>query len=461
MRVGAAFLAATMLLLAAFGCSSPAASVPSSPTTQQSAWLLTSDWHFNPFDDPSLIDQLIAAPAKDWRSIFASSRKPINQYFTDTNFALLESALRAQHDVIPNPPVVLIGGDFFAHYFRETFFKLKPGAPEPAFDDFADKTMAFLALEFDATFPHAQFLITLGNNDGYCGNYKSTPKSPFLAHLATAWEPLVNRNGNAPNFVSQFSNAGYYTATLPSQPAIPAIVLNSVLWSALYTNDCGIKGSDPGASELSWLRARLGTTMPHPLLLTHIPPGIDEYASINANGATPLYKEAYTRRLLGILAANGVGLNAFVLGHIHHATFEIAPTALGKIGAIVIPSITPSQGNNPAFVIGEINPSEPTIGNTTTYYLQLASISQGWTKLYSFNEAYGLTAFDAQNLLQLQSTMAKDTSVRARFFDYYNSGSKTATPKPDKWRWYWCGHVHLTPPPYTACLSRHATSSLF
>ena len=91
------------------------------------------------------------------------------------------------------------------HKFPEQFAKYVPDAPPGAYDEFVDKTIAFLAAEFNATFPKAQFLITVGNNDGYCGNYMSTPNSPFLAHMAAAWGPLVNRNGNAPNFAAQFS----------------------------------------------------------------------------------------------------------------------------------------------------------------------------------------------------------------------------------------------------------------
>ena len=89
------------------------------------------------------------------------------------------------------------------HKFPQQFAQYVPGAPAGVYDAFVDKTIAFLAAEFNATFPRAQFLITVGNNDGYCGNYMSTPGSPFLAHMAAAWEPLVNRNGSAPNFVSR------------------------------------------------------------------------------------------------------------------------------------------------------------------------------------------------------------------------------------------------------------------
>jgi hypothetical protein len=196
-------------------------------------------------------------------------------------------------------------------------------------------------------------------------------------------------------------------------------------------------------------------TRGHPLLLTHIPFGIDEYASLNKNEPVPLYKVGYTQRLMAIFARRGVAPSAFVIGHIHHATFEIAPTQGGRLGAMILPSVTPSQGNNPAFVTAVVNAAGPTIVDATTYVLPIGMPLPAWTKLYSFDDAYGLTAFDAPNLLRLQARMARNVRVRQKFFVNYNSASTTATPSPEKWPWYWCGHVHLTPPPYATCLVRH------
>ena len=442
------------LALADFAaCSNPTPLVP--PTPPPATWLLLSDVHFTPFDDPALVPRLVTAPASGWHAIFATSAKPLSPYFHDTNFALFESALDAMRRTAPDPPVVVISGDFLGHNFPEQFAKLVPHAPNAVYQQFVDKTIAFLASEFDAAYPKAQFLITIGNNDGYCGDYRSTPKSPFLGHMAMAWQPLVNRNGNAPAFVSQFSLGGYYTARLPLSTTVPAIVLNSVFWSAYYENTCGTAHTDPGRAELKWLAAQLSDpAMASPLLLTHIPPGIDEYASAKGAKATPLYKEAYTQQLLSTLATKGVRLRAFLIGHIHHATFEVADTAGGQLGAFVISSISPNQGNNPAFVSASVQSSDPMLLNTTTYVLSLASIGNGWTPLYSFNTAYGVQGVDAPSLLRLQSTMAADSSVRATFFANYNSASATATPSPEKWRWYWCGHTNLTPAPYTQCVGR-------
>jgi hypothetical protein len=417
---------ACALVTAVTGCSngsSTSALPPGPPPPQQ--WLLVSDVHFTPYDDPSVIPKLVAAPSSQWHAILATSSRPPSPYFNDTNFALFESALAAMRATIPDPPVIIIPGDFMGHKFPEQFAKYVPDAPSGEYDSFVDKTIAFLASEFNTAFPKAQFLITVGNNDGYCGNYQSTPQSPFLAHMAKAWEPLVNRNGNAPDFVHQFSFAGYYPARLPGR--IAAIALNSVYWSASYKNACGTQ-PDPGAAELNWLHLMLVDT-PNALLMTHIPPGIDEYSSINNDAPTPLYVERYTEQLLATLKQPGANPRAFILGHIHHATYEIPTTAGGSIGALGLPAISPNQGSNPAFVVASISPVAPVIVDATTYALPLATMGL-WGKLYSFNAAYGLSAYTVPNLLQLDTRIASDPTVRAQFFDNYNSGSTTATPRP-------------------------------
>jgi bacteriorhodopsin len=106
-----------------------------------------------------------------------------------------------------------------------------------------------------------------------------------------------------------------------------------------------------------------------------------------------------------------------------------------------------------------VDSGAPTIDDTTTYVLPLASLAIGWMKLYSFNSAYGLRAFDAPNLLTLQATIATNLQVRSHFFNYYNSARATATPSPLRWLWYWCGHTNLTSTPYAACLMQNNRAS--
>ncbi|MGH7728141.1 MAG: metallophosphoesterase, partial [Vulcanimicrobiaceae bacterium] len=117
----------------------------------------------------------------------------------DTDPALLASLFRELRTVAPKPAVVFIPGDFLAH-----------GLPP----SLAGIVMVDLARRFDALYPHAQFAITLGNNDSDCGDY-ARPSGAFIDTVARAWAPLVERGGRAPDFVAQFERDGAYAARLP------------------------------------------------------------------------------------------------------------------------------------------------------------------------------------------------------------------------------------------------------
>jgi sphingomyelin phosphodiesterase acid-like 3 len=229
------FIAAVLSGLCFFAAIPDIGAARAAPTAVPVAkWLVLSDIHFNPFDDPALVDTLAQSPPERWHDVLKGSTALPSPYGKDTNYALLASSLAQMRATIPNPPVVVIAGDFLAHDFSQFFAQAQPGKPPAAFAAFVDKTIAYLALEFDATYPAAQFVITLGNNDGYCGDYASTPDSPFLAHMAQTWAPLVNRNDRAPDFSATFARAGYYVASLPMHAPSQAVIVNSVFWSRTH-----------------------------------------------------------------------------------------------------------------------------------------------------------------------------------------------------------------------------------
>ena len=422
------------------------------PAASRSPWLLVSDVHFDPFGDPALAGALARTPASGWPAIFARSTAGPSPYFADTNAALLASSLAAMRARAPSPAVVIVAGDFLAHEFPQRFAAAVPGASNAAYEAFVDKTIAFIALEFGTAFPHAQFVVTLGNNDGYCGDYAATPGSPFLAHFADAFAPLVERDGRAPGFARDFARAGYYTAELPGEPGGEIVALDSVYWSAKYDNACGSPGSDPGAAELQWLAARVAAR-PAPAyrwFLTHIPPVPDQYSSLRAGRPVPFLQAAAAQRLLALTATARPA--AFVFGHVHHASFEIVGPGDGSgVPGLVVPSISPVQGNDPAFIVADVSPGG-ILTDFTTYVLPLEEPGAPWTFEYDFDGAYGAAAFETRDLVTLQARLAAEPALWQRYARYYNSGSTTAAIAPGTWPWYWCGDVELDAAAYGACV---------
>lgn len=421
--------------------------------TPPARWLLVSDLHFDPFGDPALPGALVQAPAGAWHAIFEKSAAAPSGYFHDTNFALLESALAEMRAQVPAAPVVVVAGDFLAHGFPAKFAAAEPGASPAVYDAFVDKTIAFLAGELGAAFPQAQFIVTLGNNDGYCDDYAGTAASPFLARMAAAFEPLVDRGGRAPGFLRDFSRNGYYVTTLPGAPGAQAIVLDSVYWSAKYDKPCGGAGGDPGAAELDWLAATISAPAPaYRWFVTHIPPAMDPYSSLVANRPVPFMREAYAGRLRAL--ATAAHPSAFLFGHVHHPSFEIVGPGDGTgVPGLILPSISAVQGNDPAFVAADVAPSTGVLTDFTTYALALGTPGAAWQREYDFDAAYGTAAFDTPDLDVLQIRLASDPALWARYAAYFNSGSAVATIAPGTWPWYWCGAFELAAAPYAACVA--------
>jgi hypothetical protein len=481
-RLIVALLATVALLGAATPAPSPSATPPpvigpmvtvtAEPGPPTEHWLLVSDVHFNPFADPALVDALASAPVSGWEALFRSStQRAPSGYGTDTNDVTLDSALTAMRLADPVPDVVVIDGDFLAHGFQSLFQKDARVHGDAQYRAFVDKTIAYLALRFGETFPSAQFVPSIGNNDSYCGDYESTPGSPFLAHFAAAWGGLVNRHGAADTFdpgvangfVSGVSAAGHYVTGVPGT-SMRLVVPNSVVWSSHYTNRCGNPKTDPTRAELNWLAAALhpATGAPPTIVITHIPPGIDVYSSLQGKTPVLTYADAPNTEVPALLDAPAAGVSLMLTGHFHTDGFRIV--GFGgphPVPLLTVPSISPIFGNAPAFVDARVFPRTATIVDATTYAMGgLPALSSGapttiaWNAEYSYHLAFHLPGLDANGLHALQDELVSDPTIRADFEKWFVSGSPVEQMTDVNWPAYWCADVDLTVASWESCLAQ-------
>lgn len=427
-------------------------------------WLVVSDVHFDPFADSRIVERLVTAPAERWRAVFASAGPaPFSNYGSDTNYALLESALEGMKNEISAPDVTIVSGDFLAHDFRKKFQAVTKLQDERSYDAFVDKTITFLANEFVTAFPHSKFLPAIGNNDSYCGDYESEPNSPFLAHMAQAWSAAVGAS-DRDAWRNQFSTGGYYTVPLPLANA-RAVVLNDVFWSQKYANACGDKTSDPGADELSWLRMTLDGSGPRTpaWIIGHIPPGVDVFSTLNRGasdaGVTMMLADRFNDGLLEAID-DGQDVVMAVAGHTHMNSFRvIGPNPSDPVAPmLVVPSISPIYSNNPAFTMLDVDAASAAVLDSRTFVLDdLATLAKDgkhpakWRREYDFGSVFGHGTVDASRLEDVEQTMFRDDRVRMRFEQYYDSESGRVPITDPVWRAYWCGNIALTPTAYTAC----------
>jgi len=372
-----------------------------------------SDVHY----DPSNVD---AAPAR---------------IGSDTNKALLGSMLAAARKIDPDAPVVIVSGDLLAHRF-------------PA-GSLATETMAYLAERFNKAFPRAQFVLALGNNDSACGDYETTPNDAFLRGVASAWAPLVNRNGAAPAMAKTFARYGAYVATLPRRN-LRIVVVDDTFWTKKYENRCG-DAKDAPAGALADLRTLLagapeGT---HTWIVMHVPPGID--ATKTALALKPRVRSFLDLKLqsdlLAALEAPSAGVTALITGHAHRFSYRVTSADPHHgIPVLVAPAVSPIYGNGPSFLTLDVA-VDGSIADVTEY----SFVDAAWRREGALS-TFGMRSFNVPELLEMQKGLRSDARLRERFLTMY-AGGGLAEPRFTGWEPYWCAAEFIAVDAFKACLA--------
>jgi sphingomyelin phosphodiesterase acid-like 3 len=399
--------------------------VPSSAATAHGdqLWLVVSDIHLN---------------------VFASSDQP-SAYAFDTNRALFNSALTQMRRAAPHPALVLLPGDFLMHDFAEQA-RRHSVMPDAA----ALRTMEWIAGRFSQVFPNAQFAIALGNNDVPCGDYKSADGSRYLAAVARAWAPLIDRHGAARDFTASFSRSGYYTTRLPVA-GLRLVVLNSVPLSSEYRGTCGMRAPQNAATQLSWLSKTLGSTPPnqHNIVMMHIPPGFDAFSTDYVRGlvAWRFLSPRYDAALVAALDAPRNRVAYAIAGHTHRFDFRFAD----GVPIVVFGSLSPIYANNPAFYVLRVR------SNGALHDIDVRAFDEtdaAWLHPLSFDRAWSLPDVGAASLERLHARLAKAPALRPRWYRQSGGWLSNAVIKDPtwaaSWRISWCAQ-DLTARDYAHC----------
>lgn len=356
-----------------------------------------------------------------------------SSYGHDTNPTLLESLIAQVKRTEPDPPVVIIPGDFLGHGFG-----LANAAAE----------MAVLARRFDAAFPHAQFVIALGNNDSDCGDYEVAIDGPFLRAVARAWRPLVDRRGAAPDFARTFAHDGGYVATLPV-PHLRAVVVNDVYDSIRYRNRCGT-GSPAGTSLGDLDRAlRGGPPQARAWIVTHVPPGIDAFSTayyVHHLFVVPFMRPGAREHLVRTIDDPRNRVDLVIAGHTHHFSYRLSDAGPeGRdVPILVAPSVSPILGNAPSYLTLDVDAAGGVRNVAETSYLAGA-----WRRVGDL-ASEGVAAFSAPELARYQARLERDPALDARYERLYMGGAPSEiTPK--NFRVYWCAATALGASAEQAC----------
>ncbi len=454
------------------------------PTTDANVVLL-SDIHFNPLplgcpaaDAQQATAALVRKDAKKWSAKEFALQGPPSNLGRDTNYPLLLSALHAAHQAAPHARLVIVPGDFVVHTFPEHFRACRPQSTPADFTALATKTMEFVALQIARSFPNAQIVPVLGNNDSDEGDY-TLPSQEMLQRVAAAWRPLVDGKHKAGHAdFSSFPAGGYYEAQLAGWPHLRVAALNSVVWSAKFRG-AAKPASSVGDAELEWLQnllAEADKAGDKVVVVGHVPPGLDAWATRQSGGRqiVTMYQECgeqgasatcrdFGHAVPNLLQRFSSVIALGVFGHTHQEEFRLVGNAKAAVATKVVPSISPVLGNNPAFLV--VTAGENFVWRDyTAWVLPLgegAKSPPAWRAEYSFDAAYGEPEWGVAALRSLGEKLNNEPAIRKAFFLRMGSGN-TAVEVPTRWQEaYICGLSHMTPEGVIPCIAAAQTGIPF
>jgi len=454
--------------LSAPSCSSSGSGAGPGPSR---TGLFVSDFHFNPLDDATIADRLAQSPASQWDSIFATStKKTCSPYEHDTNYPLLTSALAAMRRQVPDPDIVFVSGDFLAHEFQLYYYTTVTHPSPAGYAAMVDATEQYLAIQLSQTFPDSQIVPTLGDWDtaGTTDEYATTG---FRTSFASAWDAAVNRYGGAPEFRATFSAGGWYSTAFPIDPRGRLVVLYTQPWAAECTKGCGPGTGSLGDAELQWLSTQLADARSlgqRVWLLGHIPPGIcaaETFQNISGGSScpaaiSPFWADAYSSGLYELLADYRDTLTLGLFAHEHTDDYRVLLDARGDLvlGVKLVPSVTPIEKNNPAFVQFVYDPGLGVISDAKTWYLtNLASAPTAetatWEFEYDFGLTYGQQALDSSGVAGTVTSILSEAAAQSAYETYYPASNPAGNPPGafTPFLLYGCALENVTEADFGAC----------
>jgi len=420
--------------------------------------LMLSDIHLDPFHDPAKVSQLRTAPVEAWAAIlnaapsptqaadFAHLQSTCGARGIDTPPALLESSLAAEKHEQPHPLFVTISGDLMAHQFDCRFKTLAPGTTPADYSAFAAKTVAYVALRLRQTFPNTPIYLALGNNDSGCKDYAEDPNSPYLQADAQSFAADAVSPANAATIQREFSQFGDYNIALPI-PHTRLIVLQDIFESKKFTACDGTQTDDPTTAQTAWLRTQLEAARAaheHVWVMAHIPPGIDAYTTFSKgrnvcvagdNGKPTKAEMFLSSEVLASVITDFPGtIRLALFGHTHMDELRLYTNPSGEpIPGKLVPSITPVNGNNPAFTLAEVDPATATLKDYTVFAATKPTtwdIAPTWHQEYRFSTTYNLPDLSGPSLAKLTSSFLADktsaTPASQAYQRFYFVGDLTA-----------------------------------
>ena len=267
---------------------------------------------------------------------------------------------------------------------------------------------------------------------------------------------IWNNNTEQFKFSNSFLNGGYYIAKTPLK-GLSVVALNTNPFSNYAMSKDKTDIHKMVKDELSWFNYHLTNAKSQKILvISHIPFGIDPYASIKSMQKKGLpipfwqsNEKSLGKNYLKILSSNFSSIAGILNGHTHSDSFQIINNDLA-LYSVSIPSLSPAHSNNSGFKVFTLDESN-SLKNAITYFLDRTDNT--WRQEYNFNETY-----ESQNLfLGMQSMVGKwfknQNEVDEKYLKYFNLGANSSKVKSN-WLYYICAaNDNLNIEEYNDCIT--------
>jgi len=465
------FLFMALAVVLAAGCSDSS----SNQSTQTTIPLvIISDFHFTPFYDPDIFDDLVNAPAEQWAGIFETSSitEPL-LWGDETNYPLLVRALDSAKTESDSGAVVLFPGDILAHKFPETFFELYGQEDQKALQSFTYKTVTFFSSQVRERFGDLPVIFTLGNNDSYAGDYKLVPGGTFLADTAGQFYTTFLLGGaNRETYFKTYPTGGYYVAEPPGSKVF-FVCLNTLLFSPHWIENNPSEGGAIALKQLEWLELTLAeadASEKRVWIIMHIPPGADIFATVNTymdnsghiSNAITLWEEKYQKRFLEIGRRYVHIIEAVFAGHTHMDEYRLFFRSDGEPPktSITTPSVSPVFGNDPAFKVITTRKEDWELLDYRSVAYHLGTALPKFNNYYIFSDTYKMEMPLKPGLIALFPELVTDMIRQQAYSTLYYSGHNTADIiNTTNWSAYWCGIDKMARKEYIECVNDYQMSS--
>lgn len=444
--------------------------------------IMLSDIHFDPFHDPGKVGQLRRAPVTQWRAILSSAptasqaadfgklQTTCGARGVDSPWSLVQASLHEAKLREARPLFVTVSGDLLVHAFPCRFKALAPNSTDEDLSAFAAKTIEFVAMQLRGTFPATPVYFALGNNDSGCADYRETPQSAFLRSVGTSLADDLRDPANRMSLLNSFTQYGDYSVTLPAPMRhAKLIVLQDIFASRAYEGCDGKASADPAKAQIDWLREQLTAARAagnQVWVMMHIPPGVDVYTSFRKYLLAPGQACTVTKPTM-FLKNNALGetiaefgdvVRLAIFAHTHMDEIKLLSDGDGKsVPVKMVPSISPVNGNDPAFIVAQVAPQTAMLKDYEVYSAANAQ-GTGWEREYRYSQAYHLPDFSAASVAKLTSDLVADTTGEgdtSRVYERYflaGGGPFAAVALQRLWPAYSCSLREMDAAKFHSCM---------